>query len=94
MDINVGEIPDWLEGTLIRNGSGVYRFGKKTVNHLFDGMAVIHRFEISKGRVTYQNRILKSNTYLRSKAADRLMVSQFGTLATPDPCKSTFGKYG
>ena len=90
--MNPGEIPDWLEGTLIRNGSGIFSFGDKKVNHVFDGMAVIHRFEISKGKATYQNRILNSNTYLKSKAANRLMVSQFGTLATPDPCKTTLGK--
>jgi len=63
------------------------------MKHLFDGMAVIHRFGISKGKATYQNRILKSDTYLESKAANRLTVMQFGTNSTPDPCKSLFGKY-
>lgn len=63
------------------------------MKHLFDGMAVIHRFGISKGKATYQNRILKSDTYLESKAANRLTVSQFGTNLTRDPCKSLLGRY-
>ena len=63
------------------------------MKHAFDGMAVLHRFEISNGKVTYQNRILKSDTYLESKAANRLTMMQFGTQATPDPCKSLLGKY-
>jgi len=88
-----GQIPEWLEGALIRNGSGIYQIGITSMKHLFDGMAVIHRFGISKGKATYQNRILKSDTYLESKAANRLTVMQFGTNSTPDPCKSLFGKF-
>lgn len=76
-----GNIPEWLEGTLIRNGSGVFEIGETKMNHLFDGLSVIHRFSISQGKSTYQNRILKSNTYEESKAANRLTLSQFGRIS-------------
>jgi beta,beta-carotene 9',10'-dioxygenase len=62
------------------------------MRHLFDGMSVLHRFNVSQGKATYQNRILQSETYLQSKEANRLVVGQFATVAGPDPCKSILGR--
>ena len=42
------------------------------------------------GRVTYQSRYLRSNSYRRNLAANRIVVSEFGTAAYPDPCKTLF----
>ena len=42
------------------------------------------------GRVTYQSRYLRSETYRRNMAANRIVVSEFGTAAYPDPCKTIF----
>jgi len=63
------------------------------MEHLFDGLPVLHRFTIKGGKATYQNRILKCRAYLEGKEANRLTLNQFGTFAFPDPCKSTLGKY-
>ena len=51
-----GKIPEWLEGSLIRNGSGIFEIGETKMNHLFDGLSVIHRFAIHQGKASYQNR--------------------------------------
>lgn len=88
----IGTIPEWLQGTLIRNGSGVYKVGVTQMRTLFDGLAVLHRFAIKDGKATYQNRILTSESYLRSKEANRLVITQFGTRSTPDPCQTLLGK--
>lgn len=48
------------------------------MNHLFDGFSVLHLFTVSNGRATYRSRILKSESYLTSKAANRLTIGQFG----------------
>lgn len=77
-----GKIPDWLEGTLIRNGSGIYQIGETEMYHLFDGLSVLHKFEIGGGKATYQNRILRSDTYTQSTEANRLTLHQFGELIT------------
>lgn len=88
-----GTIPEWIEGSLYRNGPGKFEFGNTKYNHWFDGMALIHRFKISKGAVTYQNRFLQSDTYQKNMKADRIVVSEFGTAAFPDPCKNLFQRF-
>jgi len=87
-----GRLPEWLNGDLVRNGSGVFQVGQTKLNHLFDGMSVLHRFSIRDGAATYRNRILQSNTLKDGLKANRLTVTQFGTHADIDPCLSTFGR--
>lgn len=83
-------MPKWLEGSLYRNGPGVFALGESRTKHLFDGFSVLHRFTISNGKVTYFPRILDTDTWQQSVKANRLVTSQFGTYAYPDPCKSLF----
>lgn len=62
-------------------------------NHWFDGMAMLHRFHINQGQVTYMSRFLKSDAYLMNSEKNRIMMSEFGTLAMPDPCKNFFLRF-
>ncbi|KAL2088541.1 hypothetical protein ACEWY4_015440 [Coilia grayii] len=87
-----GEVPDWLQGTLVRNGPGLFSFGDTDYNHWFDGMALIHSFTFKDGNVYYQSKFLKSETFKSNSAANRIVVSEFGTMAYPDPCQSIFSK--
>ncbi|KAJ2949968.1 hypothetical protein O0L34_g11293 [Tuta absoluta] len=87
-----GTIPPWLRGSLIRNGPGSLKVGTMTFDHLFDSSALLHRFAIDDGRVTYQCRFLQSNTYKRNHAASRIVVTEFGTKAAPDPCHTIFDR--
>ena len=64
---------------MIRNGSGIYQIGETHMNHVADGLSVLHKFEIARGKVTYRNRILKSDTYTKCQQANRLVIHQFGT---------------
>ncbi|KAL8620431.1 hypothetical protein ACOMHN_066742 [Nucella lapillus] len=88
----VGTIPTWLNGSLYRNGPGIFRIGDFHVKHLFDGFAILHRFHLQGGKVTYTSRVLDTETYENSVKANRLVATQFGTFITPDPCKTLFGK--
>lgn len=83
-----GELPPWLEGTLLRTGPARYEHGDLTVNHWFDGLAMLHKFGFADGAVSYANRFLHSQAYLRSQATGRLSYSEFAT----DPCRSIFGR--
>ncbi|XP_066996131.2 carotenoid isomerooxygenase [Anabrus simplex] len=85
-----GCVPQWLRGSLLRNGPGSLKVGDMTFEHLFDSSALLHRFCISNGNVTYQNRFLQSQTFKRNTAAQRIVVTEFGTKAAPDPCQSIF----
>ncbi|XP_043532463.1 beta,beta-carotene 9',10'-oxygenase-like isoform X1 [Chiloscyllium plagiosum] len=88
-----GEIPKWLRGKLLRNGPGKFEFGNDMYNHWFDGMALMHQFRIEDGNVTYMSKFLRSETYQTNSANNRIMVSEFGTLAMPDPCKNIFARF-
>lgn len=62
-------------------------------NHWFDGMALLHQFKIEKGHVTYMSRFLGSDAYKKNSERNRIIISEFGTLAMPDPCKSFFQRF-
>jgi len=88
-----GTIPTWLNGTLYRNGPGIQKVGPDHYKHFFDGLAVIHRFHIVDGKITYNNRPLESDSYRTNMAAERIVVSEFGTYGVGDPCDTMFNKF-
>ena len=80
-----GELPAWLGGSLLRTGPARWDLGKQTVNHWFDGLAMLHRFTIGDGRVAYANRFLRSKAF-EAAADGRPGYREFAT----DPCRSAF----
>ncbi|XP_060027971.1 beta,beta-carotene 15,15'-dioxygenase [Erinaceus europaeus] len=87
-----GRIPPWFQGTLLRNGPGMHTVGEASYNHWFDGLALLHSFTIKDGEVYYRSKYLRSDTYNSNIEANRIVVSEFGTMAYPDPCKNIFSK--
>nr|XP_057907887.1 beta,beta-carotene 15,15'-dioxygenase isoform X2 [Doryrhamphus excisus] len=87
-----GRVPSWLQGTLLRNGPGLFSVGDTEYNHWFDGMSLIHSFTFKDGEVFYRSQFLKSHTYKKNIKADRIVVSEFGTMIYPDPCKNIFSR--
>lgn len=55
-----GNIPSWLNGTLFRNGPVLYTIDGKFPVHWFDGLGMLHAFNIEKGQVYYTNKYLQS----------------------------------
>lgn len=88
-----GTIPPWVNGSLYRNGPGMYEVGEHKFNHWFDGMAMLQRFHISNGNVTYQRKFIQSDTYLKNTSAKRITTNEFATAAMPDPCKNIFQRF-
>ncbi|XP_063341247.1 carotenoid-cleaving dioxygenase, mitochondrial-like [Pelmatolapia mariae] len=88
-----GTIPSWINGKLLRNGPGKFEFGETHYNHWFDGMAMLHQFKIERGEVTYMSRFLQSDAFKKNSKRDRIIMSEFGTLAMPDPCKNFFQRF-
>lgn len=81
-----GAFPPWLSGTLLRTGPARFDLERQTVNHWFDGLAMLHRFGFDKGRVAYRNRFLQSNAFRESEAEGALTRGGFAT----DPCRTLF----
>ncbi|KAM6959228.1 LOW QUALITY PROTEIN: beta-carotene oxygenase 2b [Aplochiton taeniatus] len=88
-----GTIPEWINGNFLRNGPGKFEIGNQKFNHWFDGMALLHQFKINNGQVTYRSRFLSSDCYQANKEHSRIVVSEFGTVAMPDPCKNFFQRF-
>ncbi|CDQ90132.1 unnamed protein product [Oncorhynchus mykiss] len=87
-----GCVPEWLQGTLLRNGPGLFKVGDTEYNHWFDGMALIHSFTFKDGDVYYRSKFLRSDTFKKNTQANKIVVSEFGTMIYPDPCKNIFSK--
>jgi beta,beta-carotene 9',10'-dioxygenase len=83
-----GVVPDWLSGSYIRNGPGMFSLEKKRLSHWFDGQACLHRFGFHLGKVSYQNRFLECDSYKFARQDGDLKFSEFAT----DPCQSLFRK--
>ena len=74
-----GKIPEWLNGSLFRNGPGRFKFGDKTYKHLFDGQACVHKYKIKDKEVEYSNKLLETKSYLRT-LNENLISPTFGTV--------------
>ena len=83
-----GKIPEWLEGTLFRNGPGTFTVGNETYRHWFDGLAMLHKFTIKNGQVSYANKFLQCDAYDEAMKTGRIQYSEYAT----DPSRSITGK--
>jgi beta,beta-carotene 9',10'-dioxygenase len=80
----VGSLPDWMNGTLIRNGPSVWDLsGNRVMQHWFDGFAMLHRFKFGGGRLRYSSKMLRSNAFEHSQNSGRLRSSEFATKPNP-----------
>lgn len=81
-----GAFPQWLTGALVRTGPAKFEVGPRAFNHWFDGLAMLHRYGFAGGRVSYQNRYLRSQAYEAAEASGEISRREFAT----DPCRSIF----
>ncbi len=87
-----GNIPQWLNGSLFRNGPAKFETTQVSYNHWFDGLAMIHRYSFHAGQVAYQNRFLCTSPYRQMLATGQLS-SGFETVQ-PTSLVSRIGKIG
>jgi beta,beta-carotene 9',10'-dioxygenase len=82
-----GELPDWLDGALLRTGPAKFEAGEQPYRHWFDGQAMLHRFGVSgeRGTVSYASRFLRTKAYAAA-AEGKIGYSEFAT----DPCRGLF----
>jgi len=83
-----GRLPEWLEGSLIRTGPAKWEVGERQMNHWFDGFAMLHRFSIADGKVSYANRFLETTAYRAAQEKGEIVYGEFAT----DPCRSLFSR--
>ena len=83
-----GALPEWLTGTLLRNGPGTFAVGQQRYRHWFDGLAMLHRFSIDGGEVSYASRFLEGRARSEATRTGSIAYSEFAT----DPCRSLFAR--
>ena len=83
-----GRLPDWLQGSLVRTAPARWEVGSQTMNHWFDGFAMLHRFGFADGEVSYANRFLQTRAYRAAQEKGEIVYSEFAT----DPCRSLFAR--
>ncbi len=83
-----GQLPPWLQGSLLRTGPAKWEVGDRTMNHWFDGLAMLHRFSFADGGVSYASRFLESRAYRAARDRGEIAYSEFAT----DPCRSLFAR--
>jgi carotenoid cleavage dioxygenase-like enzyme len=86
LPVTGGELPSWLEGTLVRTGPAKFEVGERSMNHWFDGLAMLHAFSVHDGQVGYASRFLQSNAYKAARDTGKIAYSEFAT----DPCRGLF----
>ena len=83
-----GQLPPWLQGSLIRTGPAKWDVGDRAMNHWFDGFAMLHRFSFAGGEVSYASRFLETRAYRAARDRGEIAYSEFAT----DPCRSLFAR--
>ena len=76
------DIPDWLTGSLLRDGPGLFEFGDEVALHAFDGMAMIRRYHVSEGTsMNYTRRLIASDILEANRKKKRFTKYGVGTPA-------------
>ncbi len=75
-----GEIPQELEGTLFRNGPGLFDINGQRIHHPFDGDGMISKITFTNGRAHFRNRFIRTEAYLEEQKAGKILYrGVFGT---------------
>src|SRR5215208_4622021 len=62
-----GDLPEWLDGTLVRVTPALLDIGGRPIRHWFDGLAMLNAFTLGGGRVAYASRFLDSEAYREAR---------------------------
>ncbi|KAG6389472.1 hypothetical protein SASPL_150940 [Salvia splendens] len=79
-----GEIPQWLNGTYLRNGPGLWHIGDYNFRHLFDGYATLVRLNFDSGRLVMGHRQIESDAYKASQKNKKLCYREFSEAPKTD----------
>ncbi|HBB36117.1 MAG TPA: Apocarotenoid-15,15'-oxygenase [Cyanobacteria bacterium UBA8803] len=75
-----GEIPVDLQGTLFRNGPGLFALGSHPLHHPFDGDGMICAIAFNQGRAYFRNRFVRTEGFVAEQQAGKILYrGVFGT---------------
>ena len=77
----VGALPKSIEGTLYRNGPGLFDRGGRRKLCLLDGDGMVQAFTIKNGEVTYRNRFVRTQKFVEEERAGEFLHPSWTTQA-------------
>jgi all-trans-8'-apo-beta-carotenal 15,15'-oxygenase len=80
-----GTLPLALQGTLYRNGSGLFDRGGLRKRMLLDGDGMLQAYQFRSGQVRFRNRFVRTKKYVAEEAAGRFLYRTWSTLAPGGP---------
>ncbi len=75
-----GHVPEGLEGTLFRNGSGRNALAGRWFAHWFDGDGMVQTIRFDRGNLRYANRYVATDNYRDETRAQRVVHRGFGKM--------------
>ena len=85
-----GKIPQEIQGTLYRNGPGLFERQDRRKKNILDGDGMIQAFRIADGTVSYRNRFVRTSKWLDEESADRYLYNTWTTLRPGGMIKNAF----
>src|SRR3990167_718731 len=77
----IGDVPKWLSGSFVSNGPAQFEVNTTHFNLWCDVFAMLKKFNFESGKVSFQNRFLRSQQYAISNTSGRLNSNEFATYA-------------
>ncbi|NER46021.1 MAG: Apocarotenoid-15,15'-oxygenase [Symploca sp. SIO1A3] len=75
-----GEIPPQLQGTLFRNGPGLFEIDGTEIRHPFDGDGMISAITFNEGSAHFRNRFVRTEAFVKEQQAGKMLYrGVFGT---------------
>jgi all-trans-8'-apo-beta-carotenal 15,15'-oxygenase len=65
-----GDVPREINGSLYRNGPGLFERGGVRKPHLLDGDGLVQRLSFAGGKVRYQNAFVRTAKFIEEEKAD------------------------
>lgn len=85
---STGLVPEWLQGSFVLVGPGIFELNSTTAQNWLDGFAMVHTFSISKeSGISYGNKVLNSTYYQECCKSGKLRGSR------PEQKKSAWSKF-
>lgn len=75
-----GQLPADLNGTLLRNGPGLFERGNMRRRMQIDGDGMVRRFQIKNGNVLFTNRHIRTEKFVNEEKAGRYIYPSFAML--------------
>ncbi|MEW5299826.1 MAG: hypothetical protein WDW36_002801 [Sanguina aurantia] len=66
-----GTIPAELEGTLLRNGPGIFEIGSRSIPQPFDGDGMVCSFAFKDGKAFFRNKLVRTEGFVAEQRAQK-----------------------